>query len=345
MFLTAAAAGATIVAARAKGEPMADNITGNETAFDLEAAGFAFPCRITRPESVGQRASKGAVLILPGSLFSDVDGDYPSMNMRPHVYRDLARAVAAHGVTAMRMAKPGPGTGTRVIDPARAETAGFASRIEIAAAALARLASEENARPLVVAGHSEGALVAFLLAASDSGAAIDGVVSLSGPALPLLDIMRKQVAGMAPPGAAPNAAPDLSAFDEAVAAIRAGKPLDPALAKNPQTAMMASMGPRALAYIAEVDRIDPIAAIARVPQPMLLIQGGVDVSVSPEQVDALAHARGARPTAVRKFPALTHFYKVAPPGLPPMQNMMLDTDSDPAVADAIAGWMSGLHGH
>jgi hypothetical protein len=39
---------------------------------------------------------------------------------------------------------------------------------------------------------------------------------------------------------------------------------------------------------------------------------------------------------------LTHFYKVAPANLTPMQSMALNTQSDPAVADAIAKWAKRL---
>jgi hypothetical protein len=42
------------------------------------------------------------------------------------------------------------------------------------------------------------------------------------------------------------------------------------------------------------------------------------------------------------FPTLTHFYKAAPANLTPMQAMALTTQSDPAVAEAIASWARRL---
>lgn len=50
---------------------------------------------------------------------------------------------------------------------------------------LALLQRSAPTYPVVVAGHSEGAVVASLLAEDAAGGAIDGAVSLSGPALPL----------------------------------------------------------------------------------------------------------------------------------------------------------------
>jgi hypothetical protein len=307
-------------------------IGGKEEAFDLLTTGFAIPCRLARPAG----AARGAVLILPGSLFSDVDGDYPAMGMRPHAYADIAGQLAGLGWVSLRMAKIGPGTGSRALDQALAlKNATFDGRLEQAAAALARLRAAAPAGPLIVAGHSEGAVVANRLAADPRGRGLAGVVSLSGPALRLLDILRGQVAAMTPPG---GPTPDLSVLDAALAAIRAGQPLPPEAAKNPQTMMMAAMPPTSLAYLAQVDAVDPLAAVAAVRQPMLLIQGGRDASVTPDQVDALAKARGRRPTEIRRFPGLTHLYKIAEPGLSPQASMALSTTSDPAVAAAVAAW-------
>jgi hypothetical protein len=57
-------------------------------------------CRFTMPND----APRGAVLLLPGSLYSDVDGNYPSMNLRPHVYADLAQQLGERGFAVLRMA-------------------------------------------------------------------------------------------------------------------------------------------------------------------------------------------------------------------------------------------------
>jgi fermentation-respiration switch protein FrsA (DUF1100 family) len=202
------------------------------------------------------------------------------------------------------------------------------------------LRESASARPVIVAGHSEGAIVASFLAASRDAGSIDGVVSLSGPSLRLLAIMREQIAAMAPPGM-PT---DMAMFDRSAAAIRAGDPLPAEAATDQSTAMLASMPPAALDYIRSIDRIDPIAAIRQVRQPLLIVQGGRDPSVPPHHAAALAAARHDLPTASAFFPELTHFYKVAPAGLAPMQNMALTTDSDPAVADAILSWSRALAG-
>ncbi len=288
--------------------------------------GVRVPGKIMRPAGV----ARATLLMLPGSLFSDVDGDYPTWNIRPHVYRDLAQQFAARGIVTMRQAKIGPGTGSETVDATLAVAHHrFAERVVVARAALVHLRSAAPGLPVYVAGHSEGAVVASLLCAD---VAIDGMVSLSGPALRLLDIMRVQTAAMAP-GA------DLAPFDRAVARIRQGQALDDEARANPLLAGLASMPPESLAYIADIDAVDPLAAIARVPVRTLLVQGGRDQSVTPEQVDALAQARAGLPTAIARFAELQHFYKRAAPGLNGMESFALSGESDPAVADAIAAWI------
>lgn len=289
--------------------------------------GIRIPGRLAQPRD----GASACVLILAGSLFSNVDGDYPSWNIRPHAYRDLAHQLAARGVASMRQAKVGPGTGSETLDPGQAAAhRHFTQRIVVAQAALAHTCQSLPGARLFVAGHSEGAVVASLLAA-DAGATLEGVISLSGPAHRLLDIMRIQVS--AQPGAA------LALFDAALVDIRHGRPLSDAARVHPSLSGLANMGPEALLYLREADAVDPCAAIARVRQSMLLVQGGRDFSVTPEQVDMLAAARAGLPTQIERFPELQHFYKRAAPGLDPMASFMLSDESDPAVADAIVRWI------
>lgn len=306
-----------------------------ERGVSVTVSGVEIACRLTTPAGT----PRGGLLLLPGSLYSDVDGNYPSMNLRPHLYADLARQLGQRGYAVLRMAKIGPGTGSRTIAVgAAAKHADFAMRVEVAGAGLDLLRHAVPNRPLIVAGHSEGALVASLLAARGREAGIDGVVSLSGPALPILSIIRTQIVAMAPPAAVP----DMTVFDRTVAAIRAGQALPDTARSDPSTAMLAAMPEQAIRYLRTTDRVDPVAALAAVRVPVLIVQGGRDESVAAGNADLLRAGRGRLPTAVTLFPELTHFYKHAPANLPPMAAMAIESDSDPAVADAIVRWADGL---
>lgn len=314
--------------------PAQQAATTTETGGAVVVRGVEVPYRLTMPEH-----PRGAILLVPGSLGSDVDGNYPAMGLAPHAYADLARQLGAQGYVVLRMAKIGPGTGSRTIDPAQAAIHGtFRTRVEVAEAGWRALPKVPG--PRVIAGHSEGALVAFLLAAQ-AGIEADGVVSLSGPSQSIYTIMRDQVAAL---NAKPGLTPDLSAFDAAIAAFRAGKTLPSGLTTNPQTVMLASMPVAAIAYLNSVDREDVLKAVADVRQPMLIVSGGRDFSVPAHHADALALARARQglPTERAFFAELTHFYKHAPADLAPMRAMALSSDSDPAVAEAIAHWAERL---
>lgn len=251
-----------------------------EQDVSVTVAGVKIPCRYT--PSAGDAA--GAVLIVPGSLFSDVDGNYPTMNMRPHAYADLARHLGARGFAVLRMAKIDPGTGSQTINPMLAAShVDFLTRVAVAAAGLALVRASVGARPVIVAGHSEGAVVASLLAGGADGRMIDGVVSLSGPALPIFAVMRAQIAAMTPPGMAP----DMALFDRSVAAIRAGNAPPPEAARDRSTAMLATMPAMGHAYLRSADRVDPVAALAKVRQPVLIVQEGTG------RVGAAGSRRGA----------------------------------------------------
>ena len=307
-----------------------------EEMLFIEAAGHRIPAALTRP---AQGEPRGGLALVPGSLFLDVDGNMPMMNARPHAYADLARQLAARGVAVLRYAKRGPGTGSEIIDPevaARHRT--FQSRVLVLEAALDVLRGSvpEGAR-VVAAGHSEGAVVVTMAAAQ--GVAMDGVVLLSGPSVGIFGIMREQLP--LPPGGPPDA---YRAFDRVVAAFRGGGPVPEIDASDPTLASLAYVagyGEAGLRYMVEIDAVDPVATLRGVLQPVLIIQGGRDSSVPSHHAIALRAARDAAglPTESSFFPELTHFYKVGLDGMDPMEAFMLETESDAAVADEVAGWM------
>lgn len=310
-----------------------------ETPITLEVDGIRFPAMLTVP-AAGEIAA--AVVIVPGSLFIDVDGDLPIWNIHPHMYADLARQLAARGHAVLRYAKPGPGTGSVTFDPERAQMhLHFAERVVVAKAALKALREGlgEKAAKVhrwIVAGHSEGAVVASLLAPQEPS--LDGVVILSGPSVGLLSIMRDQVAAM--PGGG-----DLTVYDEALARIRKGEPLQPDAARHPQLAMLATMDPKNLSYLREVDEVDPAKALAVVDRPVLLVQGGRDGSVPEKHVHRLQEARGARApaqTTLALFDDLQHFYKHVEAGTDPMAAFGISTPSDERVGEAIDRWVRAL---
>jgi pimeloyl-ACP methyl ester carboxylesterase len=177
------------------------------------------------------------------------------------------------------------------------------------------------AERVVVAGHSEGAVVAFLLAQEER--AIDGVVALAAPSVGLLSIMREQVEP------APEA---LANFDAAMSYVRRAEAIPPELCGIRGTEMLAAMNAAAWDYIRDVDAIDPMAEAAKLAQPLLVVQGESDTSVRPHHARALAERRAAgAPTEVALFDGIQHFFKRG-------DSFLAEGDVDPRVVDAIDRW-------
>jgi alpha-beta hydrolase superfamily lysophospholipase len=310
-------------------------------ALTLEIPGFAVPAALTLPDG----DVRGAVLLVPGSLYSDVDGNYPTWQSFPRVYAHLAEGLARHGLATLRFAKLGPGTGSQQTDAALAPSSRtWAGRARTARLALALLRNELAARGLgdvkiVVAGHSEGAVVASVL--GQHGVDADGLALLSGPSVGILGIMLEQNRAM------PNVTDDqLRILDEVIDVIRRGDPITDEIkqrASGPTGAgALVSFPPEGIAYMRDVDATNPLAAIASYDKPVLIVQGGSDLSVPAHHGEALRDARGSLPTTYAFFPELQHFYKEVPAGTPLMENFGYPGPTDPRVDAAIASWMATL---
>ena len=309
----------------------------------LSVPGYDIPAALELPDG----PPAGAVLLIPGSLFSNVDGDYPSWNIFPRVSAYMAEQMAERGLAVYRFAKLGPGTGSTETSPAEAKALrSWRGRATIAHAALAHFRRELDARGLrapkmVLAGHSEGAVVASVIARE--GAAADGVVLLSGPSVGILSIMIEQSRAMLPPGASDEPA---RLLERTVAHIRKREPILEDIrtqaAGSFGAGALVSMPPDAIEYMRDCDATDPAATIGGYEKPVLIVQGGVDTSVPVHHAEALRAARGSRPTTYAFFDGLSHMYKPVPPGTSPMEMFGLAGPTDPRVASAIDSFVRTL---
>lgn len=313
-----------------------------ERALTLRTCGLAIPAAFTTPTD---RAPTVALLLIPGSLFCDVNGDFPSWNAFPGTNAHLAHQLAALGVAVLRYAKAGPGTGSVVEDQAewdRHRT--WDGRVTIARAALALLRTAMVEAGLgarvVVSGHSEGAVVASRLVAEHSTEAdAAGVVLLAGPAVGILDVMRERAERDTPPA---ERAAKLEAMDAVISAIRAGAPLPSAYAANKDAygiGGLYTMPPEALKYLADSDATDPCEVASRIAGPVLIVQGADDANVTVHDAERLHASRGARPTETLVLDGLSHMFKRVPPGVDPMQGFGWPGPCDERVAHGIVRWI------
>lgn len=280
-----------------------------EHSCTLEVPGWTIPAALTLPAQ-GPLAS--AILLVPGSLFSDVNGDYPAWNSFPHTNAHLARQLAALGHAVYRYAKLGPGTGSVERTAPRPIGRTWEGRHQIAAAAFEAMRAELAARSLeparlVGAGHSEGAVVVSGLA--KKGLGVDGVVLLSGPSVGILRIMREQ-----------------SSRGVARASVEE---------------TLASMPEEARQYLRDVDATDPLRLARELKQPVLVVQGGNDEMVPAHHGERLRDAAGSRAEYLF-VPEVTHMYKVIPPGVTGPAAFGYPGETDARVTAGIDRWIRRL---
>jgi len=318
----------------------------NERHLQIEFSGVRLPAALTLP---GDSVPKWGIVLVPGSFYNDPDGNYAMKDgnpfeARPHTYVDLSGQLAGRGLTVLRYGR----AGRTVVDPDKAAaSAKFAGRAEEAAHAVQTL--REAVRGLgriALAGHSEGATVGLLLLTSQPDIPVNAYISLSGPGQRFFDIMIEQAAPDVRDGVLDMMGFRIpfDSYKESFRFIREGRPVPEAIRERMPPFAIQAMPPPALEYLRDYDRLDPAAAITKLSLPVLIVQGGEDLSVLPENADRLFAARQAKSLPVSRafFPELNHFYKVVPPGTPPQLNFSLETETDERVAQAISDWLDRL---
>jgi pimeloyl-ACP methyl ester carboxylesterase len=194
--------------------------------------------------------------------------------------------------------------------------------------------------PLIAAGHSEGAVVATLLARAEPS--VRGVVLLAGPSVGILEIMIEQLPIMTPPNELDEAR---RVFAAVVAAIRETGAIPDDLRASPYARSLAQMDAPSLSYMRTCDAVDPAAELAEVTQPVLIVQGARDSSVPEHHAHRLRDARRAKrqlDTDLAVLTRLQHFFKPLPDGVTGAADFGLQGDVDARVAGAIEGWVRSV---
>jgi pimeloyl-ACP methyl ester carboxylesterase len=242
-----------------------------------------------------------AVVIASGSGPLDRDSNYKRMHFE--VGRQVAHALAAGGLASLRFDKRGVG-GT----PGDWLRAGLYDNVDDLGRARDALAGRPEVDPqrVVLAGHSEGAVLAASLAAR--GVPVAGVVLLSGSATPGEELLRWQTRQIAPTLPRPvRALMRLFRVD-----------LEKKVAANhakikATTTDVARLGGRKvnMRWMREFMAHDPRADLARVPAPVLAITGEKDLQVPADDLAVVA-ATVRGPVEVHRIPDLSHTLRLQP---------------------------------
>jgi alpha-beta hydrolase superfamily lysophospholipase len=242
-------------------------------------------------------APRAAVVMVPGSGPTDLDGDNP-LGVRAATYRLLAQALAQHGIATLRIDKRGLFSSTSALaDPDAVTLADYAQD----ALAWVGEASRRSGLPRVfLLGHSEGGLV-VLEAALRAPEAVAGLILAAAPGRRLGDVLREQL--IANPANAPLLGQALDALDR----LERGDGVE---AATLHPALAPLFRPSAQGYLADLMARDPAAMLARTSMPALVLHGTHDLQVSDLDAEKLASARTG--VELRMLEGVNHVLKAAP---------------------------------
>jgi hypothetical protein len=278
-------------------------------------AGHVLTGTLTVPKGAAGRVP--AVVTITGSGQQDRDEYLPLVpNYRP--FRQLADTLGRRGIAVLRLDDRGVnGSGGNV---ASATSADFADDIR-AGVAFLRARADIDAARIGLLGHSEGGAIGPMVAANDR--TIAAVVLLAGPAYNGRRIIDFQLRNLVMGDSSIPAAKKDSVAREARAAFDS---------TTGRTAWMRFF----LDY-------DPLAALARVHAPVLILQGGTDQQVTPEQapiIERALKAAGNRDVTMRVFANRNHLFLNDPVGFPRDYPKIKDGRIGPDVMGPLADWLA-----
>jgi len=257
-----------------------------------------------------------AVVTITGSGPQDRDESIPLVKgYRP--MRQVADTLGRHGIAVLRFDDRGTGASTG--DHATATSADFADDVRAVLAYL-RLRPEVDPARLGLVGHSEGGLIAPMVAATDL--ALRAVVLMAGPAQTGRQILRYQ--------------------------LRAGIERSPTLtatqrdsARRGVDATIDSLG-RAQPWVGYFLDYDPLTSARRVRAPTLILQGETDRQVTADQAALLERALrdgGNRQVTSRVFPEANHLFVQDADGNPAGYSSLPDRLVRADVLGAMLDWL------
>ena len=223
------------------------------------------------------------VLLIAGSGSTDHDGNGPQV--KPATLKKLSEQLVARKIATLRYDKRGAGGWKPEFG--RPEDFRFKDFVEDAVALVNYLRSSGKFSQIILAGHSEGGLVAILTARR---VPIDRLVLLVTAARRQGDLVKAQLEKKLSPDR-------LEPIVKAIDAMMAGQIVDP----PPQgLAIPPSMQPGIASAFVE----DPIDPLKQIDQPTLIIGGGRDLQVARLDFIALSAASPLAKTAW--FPDMNH---------------------------------------
>lgn len=212
---------------------------------------------------VPDNASRTAVLIIAGSGPTDRNGNSLVTGIATNTYKMLADSLAARGYASLRYDKRGIAASAAAATDESQLT--FEAYIDDAAAWAEWLATDERFDRVVLAGHSEGGLIA-LVAAKRTDKVV-AVGTLAGVGESIDATLRRQL-GTQPE---PYRSECMRIIDE----LKAGRTVS-----DPMPELAALFRPSVQPFLISQMRYEPSNEARTLSQPLLVVQGTTDIQIN-----------------------------------------------------------------
>lgn len=243
----------------------------HEESLELTTAGGKLSGTLVLPAG---RGSGAIVLMISGSGPTDRDGNSTVLAIGNSFFKLLAEELARAGLASLRYDKRGVGGS---VHPGLCEAdLRFGHMVDDAVALAQHLRGDPRWGPLVLLGHSEGALIAAL-AAQRAGAT--AVAHVAGAGQRAAQLLRRQLQARLP-------ATLLPAAMAALESLEAERPVP-----EPLEDLTLLFRPSVQPYLVSWFRYDPAEVLEDLPLPLLLVQGTADAQVPVADAQRLHAAR------------------------------------------------------
>ena len=271
----------------------------------------------TKPVAAAPTGKFAVVISITGSGAQDRD-EYIGIVPRGYrPFRQIADTLGRRGIAMLRMDDRGYGASGGEF--ASATSRDFANDIRAGIAYL-RSRPDVDARRIFLVGHSEGGLVAPMVAIDEPSLA--GIVLLAGTARTGREIISFQMRYAIEHDTSMTAAKRDSALSHVPATT------DSVLSTSPWLKFFGSY--------------DPVATARRVRVPVLILQGGDDQQVIASEAKMLEttfRAAGNRDVTMKVFPELNHLFIRQPGGNPAGYTSLTSNVVVPEVIGTLVEWV------
>ncbi len=266
----------------AQAHPYAD--TATESPYNLVTSNGTIMGSLLLPSGA---AKMPVVLIIAGSGPTDRNGNNPMM--KNESLRMLAQGLAVKGIASVRFDKRGIAAS---VSAGKSEAdLRFDDYIQDAKAWIEQLKKDARFSKVIVVGHSEGSLIGMIAA---SGKA-DGFVSIAGAGKSADRILKEQLVTQ------PSVIKDASY--RIIDSLAEGKTV-----KEVHPMLFSLFRPSVQPYMISWFQPNPVAAIAKLSIPVLIVQGTYDSQITVADAQALAAAQPAAKLVV--IQKMNHVLKI-----------------------------------